>query len=68
MQFEYHYFGKSEAQSTASRTGLTFAPDTQRAPTFFDGRLSSRLPFREAISALHDVVVSDQRFKPLCIG
>ena len=64
MQFEYHYFGGSEISSTASSTGLSFAPDTMREPTFFDGTLSQRIPFREAISALHDVVVSDLRFKP----
>ena len=64
MQFEYHYFGASEIASTASSTGLSFAPDTTREPTFFDGTLSQRIPFREAISALHDVVVSDLRFKP----
>lgn len=64
MQFEYHYFGRSSATSTASRTGLSFAPDALRAPTFFDGRVSHKLPFREAVSALHDVVVSDLRFRP----
>ena len=33
-------------------------------PTFFVGKLGKHIPFREAISALHDVVVSDLRFKP----
>lgn len=64
MQFEYHYFGQSQVQGSASKTGLSFAPDTSRPATFFDGQLSQRVPFREAISALHDVVVSDLRFKP----
>jgi hypothetical protein len=43
---------------------MSFAPDTLRQPTFFSGELHQSLPFREAISALHDVVVSDLRFRP----
>ncbi|MCB9763294.1 MAG: SWIM zinc finger family protein [Alphaproteobacteria bacterium] len=43
---------------------MSFAPDTLRPATFFRGRLNQKLPFREALSALHDVVVSDQRFQP----
>ena len=45
-------------------TGLSFAPDTLRESTFFIGTLNKKIAFREAISALHDVVVSDLRFKP----
>src|SRR5688500_8782173 len=43
---------------------MSFVPDATREPTFFTGRLRRRIEFREAISALHDVVVSDLRFKP----
>ena len=43
---------------------MSFAPDTKREPTYFAGDLQKAIEFREAISALHDVVVSDQRFKP----
>lgn len=50
--------------SNAHMTGLSFAPDTLRESTFFVGRLHRKIAFREAISALHDVVVSDLRFKP----
>jgi len=35
-----------------------------REPTYFSGEIGKPLAFREAISALHDVVVSDLRFKP----
>ena len=35
-----------------------------REPTYFAGTVARHLPFREAISALHHVVVSDLRFKP----
>jgi len=64
VQFEYHYFGKSEVSGDANSTGLSFAPDTRRPPTYFEGKLVQRLPFREALSALHAVVASDLRFKP----
>jgi hypothetical protein len=43
---------------------MSFAPDTYRDPTFFNGTLAQAIPFREAMSALHAVVVSDLRFKP----
>jgi hypothetical protein len=43
---------------------MSFAPDTLRQPTFFSGELHKSIAFREAISALHDVVVSDLRWKP----
>lgn len=43
---------------------MNFVPDTYREPTYFSGFLNKKLPFREAISALHDIVVSDFRYKP----
>ena len=43
---------------------MNFVPDAKREPTFFMAELRQKLEFREAISALHDVVVSDLRFKP----
>lgn len=43
---------------------MNFAPDASREPVWFQGTVRDHLPFREAISALHDVVVSDLRFKP----
>jgi hypothetical protein len=62
--FEYRYFGSSTVTSTSAATGLSFAPDTSRAPTFLRAELRQGLAFRECMSALHDVVVSDLRFKP----
>ncbi|NIG56297.1 SWIM zinc finger family protein [Chitinophaga sp. Cy-1792] len=64
MLFNYRYSGNSQVFSDASGTGISFAPDTFRQPTFFVGKLHKKIAFREAISALHDVVVSDLRFKP----
>lgn len=64
MEFDYSYNGSSRVSDRSDRTDMTFSPDVTREPTFFRGQLAKKLPFREAISALHDVVVSDMRWKP----
>ncbi|RYU95767.1 SWIM zinc finger family protein [Emticicia agri] len=64
MLFNYKYGGTTSVVSNANSVGMSFAPDTLREPTFFVGKLNKKIAFREAISALHDVVVSDMRFKP----
>jgi len=64
MLFNYKYSGSSGVTSTANKVGISFAPDTLRPPTFFVGQLHKHLPFREAMSALHAIVVSDLRYQP----
>jgi len=64
MLFNYRFAGNSTVTSTSHMTGLSFAPDTLRESAWFVGKLHKKLSFREAISALHDVVISDLRFKP----
>jgi hypothetical protein len=64
MQFDFAYGGDSTVSNGVDRTAMSFAPDTLRQPTYFRGNLRQPLAFREAISALHDVVVSDLRWKP----
>jgi len=64
MNFVHRFLGESRAQTSVSGVELGFAPDTLRPPTFFTGKIAKSLAFREAISALHHVVVSDMRFKP----
>ncbi len=64
MEFEYRYHGSSAVDSSARSTNMSFAPDTKREPTYFTGELHQSLEFREAISALNAVVVSDLRYKP----
>ncbi len=67
MQFRYKYYGSTTVDDTAASQSFHFAPDTLRPPTAFDGLLRSashaHLAFREAMSALHAVVVSDQRYR-----
>ena len=64
MLFDYSYLGNTSVSSSSSETAMSFSPDTKREPTYFVGELRQKIEFREAISALHDVVVSDLRFKP----
>ncbi len=63
MLFDYRYKGSTTVANAAAETQMTFAPDTNREPTYFYGELAKPIEFREAISAMHDVVVSDLRFK-----
>lgn len=64
MEVNYSYRNSSEVRNQGDRTQMSFSPDVNREPTYFRGNLRQSLEFREAISALHDVVVSDLRFKP----
>jgi hypothetical protein len=64
VEFNYSYKGSSAVTSHSSQTKMSFSPDTKREPTYFVGELQKNIEFREAISALHNVVVSDLRFKP----
>ena len=64
MEFEYAFKRSSSVANRPGSTELSFSPDTRREPTYFSGELRKGIAFREAISALHDVVVSDLRFKP----
>lgn len=63
MLFDYAYKGSSTVASSSKETDVSFVPDASREPTYFVGELRQKIEFREAISALHDVVVSDLRFK-----
>ena len=64
MEFRYRFHGSSQVNNTADSSAIQFEPDTLREPTYFVADLRQTLAFREAISALHDVVVSDLRSKP----
>jgi len=64
MLFEHRYAGSSGVQQGDHATAMSFSPDTLREPTYFRGEVKKQLEFREAISALHDVVTSDLRFIP----
>ncbi|PCH76031.1 MAG: hypothetical protein COB98_07380 [Flavobacteriaceae bacterium] len=64
MQFNYKYGGTSSVKNGIGSTAVNFAPDLLRDPTFFVGTLDKKISFREAISALHHVVLADFNFQP----
>jgi hypothetical protein len=52
-----------ESRAGGAQT-LTMAPNLTREKVSFDAPLLQPLRFREAISALHDVVINDLRYQP----
>lgn len=64
MEFSRKYQGKTQVSSNGTSSEMSFSPDALREPTFFVGTLNKHIPFREAMSALHHVVVSDMTFQP----
>lgn len=64
MELTFAYLGRSKVETAPGRASVSLSPNLRRPPVFFDGELAQPLRFREAISALHDVVISDLRFKP----
>jgi hypothetical protein len=63
MEFDYKYRASSSVADRPDGTRMSFEPDLTRTPTYFVGELRQSVPFREAISALHEVVVSNLRAK-----
>jgi hypothetical protein len=56
------YAGSSAVVRQGEGRLIRLAPNLAREPVAFDADLAHPLRFREAVSALHDVVVSDLRF------
>ncbi len=64
MNLSLAYAGLSGITSRMGSLTIQLQPNLTREPVAFDAPLLKPLRFREAVSALHDVVVSDVRFKP----
>src|SRR5256885_864739 len=64
MELQVAYQSRSAIASTTGGLEVALAPNLRRDRVSFLGTLRHPLRFREAVSALHDVVVSDLRFKP----
>ncbi len=64
MNLSLAYLGRSRLYPIHGTLMLQFQPNLDREPVAFDAALMKPVRFREAISALHDVVISDLRFKP----
>lgn len=63
MNLHLAYLGHSGLIRSATAETLSLAPNLAREAVAFDAPLLQPLRFREAMSALHDVVVADLRFK-----
>src|SRR5579864_8600334 len=64
MNLTFAYRGRSALVQGPSGLALTLAPNLRRDRVAFAGVLRQPLRFREAVSALHDIVISDLKFKP----
>jgi hypothetical protein len=64
MNLTLAYRNRSEVVSNASALAVTLAPNLRRDRVSFDAELLHPLRFREAIGALHDVVIDDLRRPP----
>lgn len=64
MIASYHYQGRSAIVNELGRGRVAFATNGMREPVFFQGTLGYPVIFREALAALHDVVVSDFKYRP----
>jgi hypothetical protein len=64
MNFTVAYRGRSGVTGSSDGVALSFAPNLRRDRVSFVADLRDPLGFREAVSALHAVVVSDLKFKP----
>jgi len=64
MEVTNRYAGQSGVSHGPDASAVSFSPDLLREPAYFVGSVSNHVNFREAISTLHHVVVSDMRFKP----
>lgn len=64
MDVTLEYGGRSGIVSGPKGATIALAPNLRRDRVAFDAALRHPLRFREAMGALHDVVVSDLRYKP----
>ncbi len=64
MNLTLVYQGRSKVTSGPRGLDMMLAPNLRRDRVGYDGRLKYPLRFREALAALHDVVISDLRYKP----
>lgn len=62
MRMDLRYWGKSGVREVGGAAAMTFAPNLSRSRVSFDGELVDPVRFREAVSALHEVVVGDLKF------
>lgn len=63
MEMQFAYGRRSSISKEPAGLSIALSPNLRRDRVSFEGILQYPLRFREAISALHDVVISDLRYK-----
>lgn len=63
MSYSQNYLGRSKVASGASGSEVSFSPNLTREKVAFSGELKHSVRFREAMSALHEVVTGDLTVK-----
>lgn len=64
MSYSQQYLGRSRLTEAAGGQQLSLSPNLTRDKVFFEGEIKHPIRFREAMSALHEVVVGDLKAKP----
>ncbi len=64
MDLTFAYRGRSAIVQGPTGLAVSLAPNLRRDRVSFSGRLRQPLRLREAVSALHDIVISDLRYQP----
>jgi hypothetical protein len=64
MNLTLAYRGRSSVVSSPAGLAVALAPNLRRDRVSFNGELRHPLQFREAMGALHDIVIGDFRQKP----
>jgi hypothetical protein len=63
MNLTLAYWKRSAVVASHASLAIALAPNLRRDRVSFVGRLAQPLRFREAVSTLHDVVISDLRYQ-----
>lgn len=63
MMVDLRYLGRSAVAERAGGLEMRLAPNLARPAVAFDGEVAHPVRFREAMSALHAVVIGDLRFR-----
>lgn len=63
MRSTLAYLGRSEVAALTDGLSLSLKPNLARDQVFFDAQVQDPLRWREAMSALHEVVIGDLKFR-----
>lgn len=64
MELSLSYNRRSAVQQSTHGLAIALAPNLRRDRVSYRGQLVDTISFREAMSALHDIVINDLRYQP----